>query len=186
MHESIQAGLELRARHSAVGNGRNWYCRFRCHPGSQPLQSVGTSRNIRSVTEVSRRGGVLRNVGTEFKLMQELLRHSSLRSTLDIYTQAINASQARGSKGCVVAGIFARGKSVLAARGTHLGRILKKDSEGKGTRRRAGRRMQSGHENVSFYPPRRGFVVIDASSLERMAWTTRLELATSAATAARL
>ena len=93
MHESIQAGLALRARHSAVGKGRNWYCRFKCHPGSQPLQSVGTSRNIRSVTEVSRRGGVLRNVGTEFKLMQELLRHSSLRSTLDIYTQAITPAK---------------------------------------------------------------------------------------------
>ena len=61
--------------------------------GSQPLQSIGTSRNIRSVTEVSRRGGALRNVGTEFKLMQELLRHSSLRSTLDIYTQAITPAK---------------------------------------------------------------------------------------------
>jgi len=45
------------------------------------------------VTEVSRRGGVLRNVGTEFKLTQELLRHSSLRSTLDIYTQAITPAK---------------------------------------------------------------------------------------------
>ena len=32
---------------------------------------------------------VLRSVGTEFKVMQELLRHSSLWSTLDIYTQAV-------------------------------------------------------------------------------------------------
>jgi len=31
----------------------------------------------------------LRSVGTEFKVVQELLRHSSLRSTLDVYTQAI-------------------------------------------------------------------------------------------------
>jgi integrase len=31
---------------------------------------------------------LLRSVGTEFKVMQELLRHSSLRSTLDIYTHA--------------------------------------------------------------------------------------------------
>jgi hypothetical protein len=28
-------------------------------------------------------------VGTEFKVMQELMRHSSLRSTIDIYTQAV-------------------------------------------------------------------------------------------------
>ena len=33
---------------------------------------------------------LLRSVGTEFKVMQELLRHSSLRSTLDVYTQAIS------------------------------------------------------------------------------------------------
>jgi hypothetical protein len=31
---------------------------------------------------------------------------------------------------------------------------VKEDSEGKGTRRRAGRRMQSGRENVSFYTPK--------------------------------
>jgi hypothetical protein len=32
---------------------------------------------------------LLRSVGTEFKVMQELLRHSTLRSTLDVYTQAV-------------------------------------------------------------------------------------------------
>ena len=32
---------------------------------------------------------LLRSVGTEFKVMQELLRHSTLRSTLDVYTQAL-------------------------------------------------------------------------------------------------
>lgn len=32
---------------------------------------------------------LLRSVGTELKVMQELLRHSSLRSTIDIYTQAV-------------------------------------------------------------------------------------------------
>jgi integrase len=40
-------------------------------------------------------------VGTEFKVMQELLRHSTLRSTLDVYTQAItpakHAAQAAAS-----------------------------------------------------------------------------------------
>ena len=32
---------------------------------------------------------LLRSVGTEFKVMQELLRYSTLRSTLDVDTQAI-------------------------------------------------------------------------------------------------
>lgn len=36
---------------------------------------------------------LLRSVGTEFKVMQELLRHSSLRSTLNIYTQAISPAK---------------------------------------------------------------------------------------------
>ena len=36
---------------------------------------------------------LLRSVGTEFKVMQELLRHSSLRSTLDIYTQAVTPAK---------------------------------------------------------------------------------------------
>jgi integrase len=36
---------------------------------------------------------LLGSVGTEFKVMQELLRHSSLRSTLDVYTQAIAPSK---------------------------------------------------------------------------------------------
>jgi integrase len=35
----------------------------------------------------------LRSVGTEFKVMQELLRHSTLRSTLDVYTQAITPAK---------------------------------------------------------------------------------------------
>jgi integrase len=36
---------------------------------------------------------LLRSVGTEFKVMQELLRHSTLRSTLDIYTQAMSPAK---------------------------------------------------------------------------------------------
>ena len=36
---------------------------------------------------------LLRSVGTEFKVMQELLRHSSPRSTLDVYTQAITPAK---------------------------------------------------------------------------------------------
>jgi integrase len=35
----------------------------------------------------------LRSVGTEFKVMQELLLHSTIRSTLDVYTQAITPAK---------------------------------------------------------------------------------------------
>ena len=36
---------------------------------------------------------LLRSVGTEFKVMQELLRHSTIRSTLEVYTQAITPAK---------------------------------------------------------------------------------------------
>jgi integrase len=36
---------------------------------------------------------MLRSVGTEFKAMQELLRDSSFRSTLDVYTQAVTPAK---------------------------------------------------------------------------------------------
>ncbi len=50
--KAAKLGLRCRAWHSTVGNGRNWYCRFKFRP-------------------------------------RELLRRSSIRSVLDIYTQAI-------------------------------------------------------------------------------------------------
>lgn len=49
---------------------------------------------------------LLRSVGTEFKVMQEFLRHSSLRSTLDIYTQAISPAK-HAAQAAVLALVFA-------------------------------------------------------------------------------
>jgi len=43
---------------------------------------------------------LLRSVGTEFKVMQELLRHSTLRSTLDVYTQAITPANMQRRQPC--------------------------------------------------------------------------------------
>jgi site-specific recombinase XerD len=34
-----------------------------------------------------------RSVGTEFKVMQELLRRSTIRSTLDVYAQAVTSAK---------------------------------------------------------------------------------------------
>jgi len=36
---------------------------------------------------------LLRSVGAEFKVMQELMRHSSVRSTLNVYTQAVTPAK---------------------------------------------------------------------------------------------
>ena len=49
---------------------------------------------------------LLRSVGTEFKVMQELLRHSSLRSTLDVYTQAISPAK-HAAQAAVLSLVFA-------------------------------------------------------------------------------
>lgn len=48
---------------------------------------------------------LLRSVGTEFKVMQELMRHSSLRSTIDIYTQAVTPAK-RAAQAAVLSLLF--------------------------------------------------------------------------------
>ena len=48
---------------------------------------------------------LLRSVGTEFKVMQELLRHSSFRSTLDVYTQAVTPAK-HAAQAAVVSLVF--------------------------------------------------------------------------------
>ena len=47
---------------------------------------------------------LLRSVGTEFKV-QELLRHSSFRSTLDVYTQAITPAK-HAAQAAVISLVF--------------------------------------------------------------------------------
>jgi integrase len=60
----------------------------------RPLaQELGIEKRIGWHTFRHTYSTLLRSVGTEFKVMQELLRHSSLRSTLDIYTQAITPAK---------------------------------------------------------------------------------------------
>jgi integrase len=48
----------------------------------------------------------LRSVGTEFKVMQELLRYSTTRSTLDVYTQAITPDK-QNAQAAVMSLVFA-------------------------------------------------------------------------------
>jgi integrase len=51
---------------------------------------------------------LLRSVGTEFKVMQELMRHSSLRSTMDAYTQAVTPAK-REAQSAVLSLLFPPG-----------------------------------------------------------------------------
>ncbi len=56
---------------------------------------------------------LLRSVGREFKVMEELLRHSSLRSTLDVYTQAISLGK-HAAQAAVLAPVFASKTNSIA------------------------------------------------------------------------
>jgi len=49
---------------------------------------------------------LLRSLGVEFKVMQELMRHSSLRSTLDVYTHAVGPAK-RAAQAAVLSLFFA-------------------------------------------------------------------------------
>jgi integrase len=53
---------------------------------------------------------LLRSAGTEFKVMQELLRHSSFRSTLDVYTQAVEPAK-HAAQAAVMSLVFSSDKS---------------------------------------------------------------------------
>jgi len=48
---------------------------------------------------------LLRSTGAELKIMQELLRHSTIRLTLDTYTQAVTTAK-RTAQDTVVALLF--------------------------------------------------------------------------------
>jgi integrase len=98
----------------------DWVFASRRHRGRKPIWGQAILR--KHIRPVAQRVGIqkqfgwhtfrhtystlLRSVGTEFKVMQELLRHSSLRSTLDVYTQAISPAK-HAAQAAVLALVFA-------------------------------------------------------------------------------
>ncbi len=85
----------------------DWFFASRRHRGRHPFwgqailrkyvrpvaEKVGIQKCIGWHTFRHTYSTLLRSVGTEFKVLQELQRHSSLRSTLDVYTQAISPAK---------------------------------------------------------------------------------------------
>jgi integrase len=81
----------------------DWIFASRLHKGRRPYWGAVILRKyIRPVAEslnIEKRIGwhtfrhtystLLRSIGAEFKVMQELMRHSTLRTTMDVYTQAV-------------------------------------------------------------------------------------------------
>ena len=81
----------------------DWIFASRLHKGRSPYWGACILRkHVQPVAEslkIQKRIGwhtfrhtystLLRSVGAEFKVMQELMRHSTLRTTMDVYTQAV-------------------------------------------------------------------------------------------------
>jgi integrase len=97
----------------------DWVFASRRHRGRKPIwgqailrkyirpaaQMVGIRKRFGWHTFRHTYSTLLRSVGTEFKVMQELLRHSSFRSTLDVYTQAISPAK-HAAQAAVLALVF--------------------------------------------------------------------------------
>jgi integrase len=66
------------------------------------LQSLSESGGILFVTLIRR----CFDLGAELKFMQELLRHSTIRVTLDTYTQQAVTTEKRNAQEAVVALLF--------------------------------------------------------------------------------
>jgi Phage integrase family len=90
---------------------------------------------------------LLQSAGTEFKVMQELLRHSSLRSTLGLHAGS-HAGEARRAGRRAVAGIFFRcePRIILCRIGNHC-QIATTKGCGKGQKK-----AQKGRQTCLFVP----------------------------------
>jgi integrase len=107
VHPTVLNGLIEWRQVCQYNNSGDWVFASSRHRGRTPIWGQAILR--RYIRPVAQRAGIrkqfgwhtfrhtystlLRSVGTEFKVMQELLRHSSLRSTLDVYTQAITPAK---------------------------------------------------------------------------------------------
>ena len=81
----------------------DWIFASRLHKGRRPYWGASILRNyvrpVAATLNIQKRIGwhtfrhtystLLRSVGAKFKVMQELMRHSTLRTTMDVYTQAV-------------------------------------------------------------------------------------------------
>jgi len=106
-HSVLATVLRTWREQCKVRAEKDWVFASRLHNGRRPYWGAAILRkSIRSVTEklgIDKRIGwhtfrhtyctLLRSLGVQFKVMQELMRHSSLCSTLDVYTQAVGPAK---------------------------------------------------------------------------------------------
>jgi integrase len=107
IHPILTEALLHWKKSACYAQPNDWFFASKRYRGRRPIWGQAILRKyIRPVAEkvaIERRFGwhtfrhtystLLRSVGAEFKVMQELLRHSTLRSTLDVYTQAVTPAK---------------------------------------------------------------------------------------------
>jgi len=114
LHPFVAKALLEWRKQAAYTKPDHWVFASRRHRGLTPYwgqailrkyvrrvaEKVGIQKSMGWHTFRHTYSTLLRSVGTEFKVMQELLRRSTLRSTLDVYTQAITPAKhaAQGSR----------------------------------------------------------------------------------------
>ena len=121
VHPTVLKALIEWRRVCRYNNSDDWVFASQRHRGRTPFWGQAILR--RYIRPVAQRAGIqkrfgwhtfrrtystlLRSVGTEFKVMQELLRHSTLRSTLDVYTQAL-APAKHAAQAAIFSLVFSR------------------------------------------------------------------------------
>lgn len=121
VHPTVLKALIEWRRVCRYNNSDDWVFASQRHRGRTPFWGEAILR--RYIRPVAQRAGIqkrfgwhtfrrtystlLRSVGTEFKVMQELLRHSTLRSTLDVYTQAL-APAKHAAQAAIFSLVFSR------------------------------------------------------------------------------
>ncbi|AEU36486.1 tyrosine-type recombinase/integrase [Granulicella mallensis] len=107
LHHRLAAALLAWRPNCNFKTQDDWVFASRLHNGRKPYwgpvilrkyiqpaaQKLGIHKQIGWHTFRRTYATLLRSLGVEFKVMQELMRHSSLRTTLDVYTQAVGPAK---------------------------------------------------------------------------------------------
>jgi integrase len=118
-HDDLVKGLREWHRQTRYQSSESWVFASPVNQGRWPFLAQEVMRH--HIVPVARKLGIrkrigwhtfrhtystlLRSTGAELKIMQELLRHSTIRVTLDTYTQAVTAEK-RTAQEAVVALLF--------------------------------------------------------------------------------
>jgi integrase len=118
-HDDLVAALRQWHSHTKYKSPEDWIFASPVHQGRWPYlaqqimrhhtlpvaRKLGISKKLGWHTFRHTYSTLLRSTGAELKIMQELLRHSTIRVTLDTYTQAVTTEK-RNAQQAVVALLF--------------------------------------------------------------------------------